>query len=78
MCNTSQANKQKGEIIAGTEEKSRDIAAPTGNGQKTEEISVNSRVHKKNQTHFTGLRRKYKCNPYAKLKHKEENELQIQ
>lgn len=45
---------------------------------RRDQISVNSRAHKKNQTHFMGLRWKYKCNPYDKLRHRKDNELQIQ
>lgn len=37
---------------------------------RRDRISVNSRVHRKNQTYFMGLRGKYKCNPCDKPRHK--------
>lgn len=36
---------------------------------RRDQISVNSRAHKKNQTYFMGLRRKYTYNSYAKSRH---------
>ena len=37
---------------------------------RRDQISVNSRAHKKNQTYFTGLRGKYKYDPCNQLQHK--------
>lgn len=64
MHNTSQANKWKGEIIAGTEVTWHSSINRKQAENRRDQISVNSRAHKKIQTHFKGLRRKYKCNPY--------------
>lgn len=73
------------ETIAGTEEKSHDIPAPTGNRQKTEKsrLVVNSGAHTKNQTYSgigwgVDLEETTNAIACAKSRHKKDNEPQAQ